>query len=133
MKQFIYPYIILENSLEAANYYKEIFNGEITYIMYGKDIPDCPKDRLEEVMHLQLKVQNNEFYMSDDKGDHTNNMIQLHLDYEDKDEMVAVFNRFKVDSVIIQELGETHWGAYFGVLKDKYDITWQFHYMLPHE
>ncbi|AIO18376.1 hypothetical protein KQ51_00491 [Candidatus Izimaplasma bacterium HR1] len=132
MKQFIYPYIFLENSLEAAKYYKKIFNGEITYIMYGKDTPDCPKERHEEVMHLQLQFNNNQIFMADEKGE-PNNLIQIHLDYQDKEELITVFNRFREKSVIVQELSETHWGAYFGVIKDKYGITWQFHYMFHQE
>ncbi len=129
MKQFIYPYLCLENTMEAAKYYEKMFQGEIIYIMYGKDTPNCPEDRLEEVMHLQLKVNDNQIFMSEYKGT-PNDIVQLHLDYEDKAQMIDVFNRFKAESVIVQDLGETHWGAYFGVIKDKYGITWQFHYML---
>lgn len=130
MNQFIYPYILIENSLEVATYYKEMLNGEIEYVMLGKDTPNCPEDQLETVMHLQLKFNENRIYMADfeaKKGD----FIQLHLDYEDKDEMIAVFNRFKKESKVTEELRETFWGAYFGNLIDKYGVTWQFHHTLP--
>lgn len=129
MKQFFYPYILLRDSMEAAKYYERVFDGKIIYIMKGKDTPNCPEDRLEEIMHLQLKFQNNEIFMADHKGTVTDS-IQLHLDYEDKEQMIAAFNRFKEESKVIQELGETFWGAYFGVVEDKYGVVWQFHYML---
>lgn len=133
MKQFIYPYLLLKNVGEAANYYKDVFNGEITYIMYGKDTPNCPEDKLEEIMHLQLKVYDHQIYMSEYDEAKPNEVIQLHLDFAHKDDLTAVFNRFKVNSKVIQELGDTHWGAHFGVLEDKYGVIWQLHYEIPQE
>lgn len=132
MRQFIYPYLLLDNAMDAANYYKEMLNGEIYYVMYGKDTPNCPEDRLETVVHLQLRIKQNQIYMADNPGS-PNEVIQLLLDYEDKDEMIGVFNRFKEESEIIQDLGKTYWGAYFGVLKDKFGVVWQFHHMLEEE
>lgn len=133
MKQFFYPYLLLKDTMKAASYYKDMFQGEIIYIMYGKDTPNCPEDRLEEVVHLQLKVNDNQIFMAEHNGNKPNESVQLHLDYEDKNDMVATFNRFTAESEVIQELGETYWGAYFGVLKDKYDVTWQFHFMIEEE
>ncbi len=130
MRQFIYPYILLEDTFEAANYYKDMFNGEITYIMRGKDTPDCPEDKLESVMHLQLKFNDNQIYMADQKLPRKSN-IELHLDYESKEELIEVFNRFKAESKVVRDIEETFWGALFGVLIDKYGITWQFHYTIP--
>lgn len=133
MKQFIFPYILLEDSMKAAKYYVDMFQGEIFYVMYGKDTPDCPEDRLEEVMHLQLKIGEHQIYMSDHKGNKPNDIIQLHLEFDNKHDMVAAFNRFTAESKVIQELGETFWGGYFGVLEDKFGVIWQFLYTLDQE
>jgi len=132
MKQFIYPYIMLENSFDAANYYKGIFNGEITYIMWGKDWPDCPEDQLENVMHLQLKVNNNQIYFADQKLP-TEGNIHIHLDYQELDELKKVFKKMSIGNNVIQDLKETFWGAMFGSIKDRFGITWQFHYSIPKE
>ncbi len=57
----------------------------------------------------------------------------LHLDFEDRAVMEKAFNNMAKDGEVIEELGETHWGAVFGVIKDKFEVIWQYHYMLPHE
>ncbi len=129
MKQFIFPYIMFENSMEAAKYYEDIFKGEIVYIMHGKDMPECPEDQLEVVMHLQLDINGHQIYMADakieDKG-----RVHLHLNYTNLDEMKNTFNKLAKDGEVIQDLEETFWGAIFGNIIDKYKVTWQFHYSL---
>lgn len=132
MKQFIIPYIMFKDSLEAANYYKEVFDGEIVYIIKGKDTPDCPKEKLEETMHLELEINKNLIYMADGDHAHGDNMYLL-LDYEDLDEMTKAYSKMKEGSKVIQEIHSTFWGAIFGIIKDKYKITWEFHYMEPKE
>lgn len=54
MRQFFIPYFTFENSKETADYYMSVFGGEITYVMYGKDMPDCKEEEKEQVMHLEL-------------------------------------------------------------------------------
>ena len=132
MSQFIIPYIMFKDSLEAANYYKEIFEGEIVYIMKGKDMPECPKDQFEKIMHLELKFNKNLIYMAD--GDHAHgDNIYLLLNYDDLDDMTSAYNNMKENSKVVEELHKTFWGAIFGVLKDKHNIMWEFHYSIPKE
>ena len=132
MKQFIYPYIMMKDSKEAASYYCEIFDGEITYTMLGKDTPNCPADQLDRVMHLEVRINNNMFYFSDKVvGDYDG--MELHLDYEDKDLMFETFKRLSEGSKVIQDLGPTFWGATFGIIKDRFGVTWQFHHIIREE
>lgn len=132
MKQFIYPYMMYKDTREAVAYYISVFGGKVTYTMLGKDTPNCPEDQLERVMHLQYELNGYQFFMADEDVEDLGR-IHLHLDFEDKDEMTKAFNKMKVEGNVVQELGETHWGAVFGVIKDKYNITWQFHYSLPEQ
>lgn len=132
MKQFIYPYIMYKDTIKAAEYYKDVFGGEITYIMYGKDTPNCPKDKLESVMHLQYKLNGSQFYMADAEIEDFGR-IHIHLDFENLEEMKRAFNKMKIQSTEVRDVEETYWGAVFGSLKDKFNVTWQFHYLLPKE
>lgn len=132
MKQFIYPYIFVKDSIESTNYYKEVLGGEVTYTMLGKDTPNCPEDQLETVMHLEYKLNDTFIYFSDDDIE-DKGKIQLLLDYSNKEEMTTAYNNMKKESEVLQELGETFWGAIFGSIRDKFGITWQFHYSLQNE
>ncbi len=132
MKQFIYPYVLFKDSQKAVDYYISVFGGEVVYSMYGKDTPNCPKEQLNTIYHLQYKLHNSQLYFADahkkDQG-----RIMLHLDFEDKIEMNKAFKNMAIEGNVIKALEETHWGAVFGVIKDKFQVTWQFHYTLPHE
>lgn len=127
MEQFVIPYIMYENSKEAADYYISVFGGYVRYVMLGKDMPNCPEGQEERVMHLEYAVHHNLFYMGDtvipDEG-----RIQLHLNFTKKDEMTKAFTNMKAEGTVIQDLKTEFWGAVFGVIKDKYGVTWQFHY-----
>lgn len=127
MHQFVIPYIMHKDSKEAADYYCGVLGGHVRYIMYGKDMPNCPEGQEERVMHLEYAVNHTLFYMGDTEiEDH--GRIQLHLNYDDKDNMQRSFNNMKQESTVLQELRTEFWGAIFGTLKDKYGVTWQFHY-----
>ncbi len=130
MKQFIYPYIMFKNTQEAVDYYIEVFGGEVTYVMKGSDTPDCPKDKLDSIMHLQYKLNGSQFYMADSEIEDFGR-IHLHLDFEDLGEMKKAYENLKVDSDVLQELNETFWGAVFATVKDKFNVTWQLHYTIP--
>ena len=130
MKQFIYPYVMFKDSKKAAEYYISVFGGEVTYTMLGRDTPNCPDELLESVMHLQYKLNGYEFYFADANLE-DNGRIHLHLDFENLDEMKTAFNNMSIEGKVVQELDETFWGAVFGNIIDKFNVTWQFHYSLP--
>ena len=103
MRQFLYPYILLSDIEEKIEFYKEAFGGEVVYTMLGKDIPNCPEDELEKIMHLEMRIQGTAFFFADSevpKG----SFLQLHLDYEDKEEMLKAWNNLKPTSNILQDL-----------------------------
>lgn len=130
MKQFIIPYLMFKNTLEASEYYKEIFDGEIAYTMLGKDMPNCPKEDLDKVMHLELKIQGHFIYMSD--GDQLpSDQSMLLLDYDNLETMKKHYQNMGKTSKVVQKLHDTFWGAVYGVLEDKYGLKWEFHFMKP--
>ncbi len=132
MRQFIIPYLMFENSLEVANYYKEVFDGEIPYIMFGKDMPDCKKEDLEKVVHLELTIQGHFLYLADGPQKPSDQTMLL-LNYETLEPLKQAFYRMKESSKVIQDLHDTFWGAVYGVLEDKYGMKWEFHMMKPKE
>jgi PhnB protein len=129
MRQFIIPYLVYDNALEAAKYYKDIFNGEIEYVMYGKDVPNCPIDDLERVFHLELKINGNYIYMSD--GDFKPGSNNLLLDFKDLENMKQSYEKMKKTGKVIKELADTFWGAIYGLIEDKFGVKWEFHFMKP--
>lgn len=130
MKQFIIPYLAFENSFETANYYKEVFEGEIVYVMYGKEVPNYPVEEADKVVHLELKIQGQFIYMGDGPAKPSDQSMLL-LDYKDIDTMHKHYENMKSNAKVIQEMKDTFWGAVYGVLEDKYGMKWEFHFMKP--
>ncbi|QMS84856.1 VOC family protein [Candidatus Xianfuyuplasma coldseepsis] len=128
MSQFLIPYVMFEDTMKAVEYYNSIFGGEVRYTMMGKDMPNCPEEDLDKVMHLEYVFNDTVFYFGDlpleDQG-----RIQLHLNfrYEDAEFMEEAFNKMKKQGTVIQELKEEFWGAVYGNIKDPFGVTWQFH------
>lgn len=130
MRQFIIPYLAFENSLETANYYKDVFDGKIAYVMFGKDVPNYSEEDKDKVVHLELIIQNHYIYMGDGVSKPSDQSMLL-LDYKDEKTMKKHYENMKKESTIIQEMNDTFWGAIYGVLEDKFGMKWEFHFMKP--
>lgn len=127
MSQFIIPYLTFPDPQETADYYKDVFDGEITYIMYGKDTPNCPEDQLEDIMHLELKIQGTYVYMSiGDAKPTAQNMLML--DFENLDDLQKAYDNMLKESKEITKLADSFWGAKWGLLEDKFGMQWGFHF-----
>ena len=127
MSQFFIPYLSFDDCLSVANYYKEIFDGEISYIMKGSDMPDCPPDKLDDIMHLELKIKDNYIYMANAPEKYHQEKLYILLNYRDLDEQLEQYNKMAKEGEITEEMHDTFWGARFGVIKDKFGISWEFH------
>ena len=130
MRQFIIPYLSFKDSYKAAQYYKDIFDGEIVYIMKGKEVPNSKPEEAEMIMHLELKILDNVIYMFD--GDEKpSDQIMLHLNYSSLTLATKHYDNMKAEGKVIRKLEDTFWGAVFGVVEDKYGMKWQFHVSKP--
>jgi PhnB protein len=127
MEQFVIPYLFYPDAEAAATYYTSVLGGYVRYTMRGKDMPNCPKGQEERVMHMEYAVHHNLIYLADNETAEDMRM-QLHLSYLDKAEMERAFYKMAEDGTVVQPLKTEFWGAVFGVVKDPFGITWQFHY-----
>lgn len=132
MKQFVIPYIMYKDTLKAIEFYKKNLGGTIRYAMYGRDMPGCPEDQLDSVMHMEYELNGHVIYMAD-KEVEDHGRIHIHLDYTNLDDVTKSFNNMKQESTVLQELKQEFWGAIYGALTDPFGVTWQFHYSLPKE
>ncbi len=128
MRQFIIPYLMFEDSLEVANYYKEIFDGEIKEIMYGKDMPEFNEYEKDKIMHLELKINDQYLYLFNGHLK-PNSQAEILLNYQNLEDLEKAYNKMISSGRVIQELDDVFWKAKFAVVEDKYGMIWNFHYM----
>ena len=140
----INPYLNFKgNTEEAFDFYKSVFGGEFAMLMRFKDLPNqegCENmsdAEKEKIMHVALPISDGHVLMASDTiGEHADsfavgNNISLSIAADSKAEADKIFNGLSNGGTITMPLSDTFWGAYFGMCKDKFGISWMINYDYP--
>jgi PhnB protein len=121
------------NAEEAFTFYKSVFGGEIAKIIRFKDIsgPEFPVSEKEanKIMHIALSIGKN-YLMANDvpeimgRTNENENRSKISVSAESKEEADKIFNGLSKGGQIEGEIGDSPWGTYFGMFRDKYGIEW---------
>ncbi len=123
------------NCEEAFNFYKSVFGGEFVYIgrfsemppMDGKGVPESDKNK---IMHVSLPISKETILMGSDSLEGfgppfvIGNNFSISINTDSVGEADRLFAALAVDGHITMPLNKTFWGAYYGMLVDKYGINW---------
>ena len=121
------------NAEEAFNFYKSAFGGEFSMIMRFKDLsnPEFPVSESEanKIMHIALPVGNNVLMANDvpefmGKTNENENRSKISISAESKEEADRLFNGLSEGGSIEMPIGDSPWGSYFGMFRDKFGIEW---------
>ncbi len=137
----INPYLNFNgNTEEAFVFYKSVFGGDFTNLQRFKDVPNLPGvDLMSEndktkIMHISLPIGNGNELMATDALESAGqalilgNNYSLSLQVETKEEADRLFYALSEGGVVEMPLGDTFWGAYFGMFSDKFGIQWMINY-----
>lgn len=118
------------NGKEAVQFYKDVFNAEITNLMFWKDgVPDCPKEREDLVMNAQLDFNGIRLQLSDENPDFEYNAgtnMSAAIIVDSIDEAKTLFDKLTVNAkAVTMELQETFWSPAYANFIDQYGIMWQ--------
>ena len=121
------------NAEEAFKFYKSVFGGEFAIIMRFKDIssPEFPVTEKEanKIMYIALPIGKNVLIANDvpesmGKTNENENRSKISISAESKEEADRLFNGLSVGGQIEVPIGDSPWGSYFGMFRDKYGIEW---------
>ena len=119
------------NCEEAFRFYKKIFEGQISYLGRYKDGPmKVSEDQGSQIMHTELRFWGGSIMGADNlNAEESNtisnsNKVHLSLHFENVKKMQEIFDRLKEDGKVIMDLQPTFWGDKFGMLMDKFGISW---------
>lgn len=118
---------------EAMNFYKECFGGEL-FLMKVGDSPmkdNCPAGTENDVLHSSLINNDVIIVMGTDMsaGDyHYGNNIALSMNCSSEEEINDLFKKLSEGGKVIDSLKPQFWGSIFGVVEDKFGISWMFNY-----
>lgn len=118
---------------QAVEFYKGVFNGEITMMQTFGESPQDPNNPLPEemkdlIMHANLQVGEQNFMFSDGCGQEVgvnNGNITIALTNITAEEAFAFGDKLKVNGKVNMEVQETFWSKAFGNVTDQFGITWQ--------
>ncbi len=121
------------NAEEAFNFYKSVFGGEFAMIMRFKDMsgPEHPVAAHEanKIMHIALPIGNNILMANDvpesmGPTNENENRSKISVSAASREEADHIFNGLSAGGQIEYPIGDSPWGSYFGMFRDKYGIEW---------
>ena len=123
------------NTEEVFNFYRSVFGGEFATLQRFKDTPDAdkmPASEQEKIMHVALPVGNNVLMGTDVPGSMpqvtTGTNMSICINADSKEETDKLFNGLSAGGQITMPLDKMFWGAYFGMLTDKFGIQWMVNF-----
>jgi PhnB protein len=118
------------------NFYAKSFNGTIKSLSYfeGSPVEDMATDK-KNVLHAHLVAPGMELMASDSGKKESESLsgskVQLSFTFTDQAEQKKIFDALSDGGKITMPLQDTFWGATFGMLTDKYGVSWMFNYDKP--
>lgn len=122
------------NAEEAFNFYRSVFGGELRNVtrlkdLAGPDFPVAEKDA-DKIMQITLPIGKAGMLIGNDvpeflgKVSEHENRSKIHVTVGTKEEAEKIFNELSVGGQMEAPLGDSAWGTYFGMFRDKYGIEW---------
>ena len=113
----------------ALNFYKDVFGGELEISRYG-DNPGMPagEEAMKNlVMHGVVKTSDLQLMISDTgpMGDVVvGSNMSLSLSGDDEAKLTKYFEALSAGGNVTKPLSKESWGDSFGMLDDKFGISW---------
>ncbi|HXL58761.1 MAG TPA: glyoxalase/bleomycin resistance/extradiol dioxygenase family protein [Chitinophagaceae bacterium] len=125
------PYLNFEgNAQEALDFYTNALGGQVVYMQrYGDSPMPGDEDYKNKVMHARLQFGDNMIMVSDAMKGYevsTKGNIQLSMEMDSVSQLEEVFNKIAEGGKITMPLADQFWGARFGMLQDKFGVSWMF-------
>ncbi|RTL61040.1 MAG: VOC family protein [Sphingobacteriales bacterium] len=128
------------NAEEAFNFYKSAFGGEFAAVIRFKDIANedfqVAEKEENKIMHIALPIGKSSMLMANDvpeslgRTNENENRSKIVITAESKEEADKLFNGLSAGGQIEMPIGDSPWGSYFGMFRDKYGIEWMVDFSL---
>ena len=122
------------NAEEAFTFYKSIFGGEFKKIIRLKELASSEfpvsESDAEKIMLIALPIGRDNVLLGNDvpsfmgKVSEQENRSKISVNADSKQEAERIFSGLSIGAQVEAPMGESPWGPYFGMLRDKYGIEW---------
>lgn len=130
------PYLTFGGSCEEAfGLYKSVFGGDFLTLSRFSEMPAEHYGQGEEnlVMHVALPIGANTILMGSDSPStfgplNVGNNYSVAVSPDTKDQADKIFNGLADGGKVTMPISDAPWGAYFGMLTDKFGIQWMVNF-----
>ncbi len=129
MQTNLNPYISFkDNTREAMDFYKTVFGGKLTMSTFKEfhASQDPSEDNL--IMHSVLEADNGITFMASDTPNRMEYRVgtnfSMSLSGDNEAELRAYFEKLAASGKVVMPLEKAPWGDAFGMLTDKFGVSW---------
>jgi PhnB protein len=122
------------NAEEAFTFYKSVFGGEFAKIVRFKDLASAEfqvaENEANKIMHIALPLGKHNVLIANDvpefmgRVNEAENRSKISVSAESREEADQIFNGLSVGGDVEGPIGDSPWGTYAGMFRDKYGIEW---------
>lgn len=117
------------NCLEALEYYKKIFDGEILQIVtYDEVNYKCSEDEKKKIFSAIMLLGKNTVYFNDKLNEKIGNNITMIIEFFNEEDLNNISRKLSEEGIISVEMGETTWGSQYVEIVDKFGVVWGLNY-----
>ncbi len=131
----LHPWINFNGKAEEAfTFYKSVFGGEFTKIVRFKDIATAeypvPEKEANKIMYIALPIGPDTILIANDvpeimgQVNERENRSKILVQTDSKEEADRVFAGLSAGGEVEGAMGDSPWGSYAGMFRDKYGIEW---------
>ncbi|OKS89231.1 VOC family protein [Mucilaginibacter polytrichastri] len=122
------------NAEEAFTFYKSVFGGEFAKIIRFKDLSgmdfQVPENEADKIMYIALPIGRHNVLIANDvpqfmgRVNENENRSKIAVNADSREEADKIFNGLSAGGDIEGPIGDSPWGTYAGMFRDKYGIEW---------
>ncbi|MDR6944782.1 VOC family protein [Mucilaginibacter pocheonensis] len=122
------------NAEEAFTFYKSVFGGDFAKIIRFGDLSSpefqVAENEANKIMHIALPIGKHNMLIANDvpefmgRVNESENRSKIVVSAESREEADKVFKGLSAGGEVEGDIGDTPWGTYAGMFRDKYGIEW---------
>jgi PhnB protein len=129
MESRLDPYFSFrDNTREAMTFYHSVFGGKLEMSTFKDYNASEDPSYDDKIMHAMLEAENGISFMAADTPKGMENLAgqngRMALSGDDESELKGYFEKLSVGGLVLAPLEKSPWGDQFGMVADKYGITW---------
>jgi PhnB protein len=130
------PYVNFNGTAtQAISLYEHVLGATRANVVRAGDVPgtNVPPDQMDRVLHGVLMLGGVQLMLSDATPNTFTERSSLHvvLEWTDFAEMTQRFAALAESGSVTVPIQDTFWGAKFGMLTDRFGVSWMFNCPVP--